>query len=446
MSQDYTTIRTEDQGLDGGNHHCLRVPAWSFIKRISFRFVFAYLLLYNLPFPINVLPGGYFLGLPWTWLWNAVVPWAGKVVFGVDITVFPNGSGDTTYNYVQIFCFFVLALFAALLWSLLDRKRGDYRVLHRWLHAHVRFVLALTMFSYGLAKVFMTQFGPPSPDKLLSTYGESSPMGLLWTFMGASTAYCVFTGLAECVSGILLTMRRTTLIGALLCMAVMTHVVMLNFCYDVPVKLYSSHLLAMAGFLVIPDIRRVLNVLLLNKATPPALMQPLFSFLPLHKSVLIVRSVGVVILAAAITFQNWQAAEQYGPSAPKSSLHGIWNVQKFEVDGKPVPPLLNDKSRWRRLVFSHPEAVTVHLINDQRSHYTAKIEEKDARFTLTKGPKDKSKWQAVFTMTRPQPDLLTLDGSFETRKLHLELKRQPESKSLLVSRGFHWINEYPFNQ
>jgi hypothetical protein len=64
-------------------------------------------------------------------------------------------------------------------------------------------------------------------------------MGLLWTFMGASAAYTIFTGLGELVGGLLLTTRRTALAGALVSAAVMTHVAVLNFCYDVPVKLFS---------------------------------------------------------------------------------------------------------------------------------------------------------------------------------------------------------------
>jgi hypothetical protein len=48
--------------------------------------------------------------------------------------------------------------------------------------------------------------------------------------------------------------------GALVSIGVMSPVVALNFCYDVPVKLYSSHLLAMKVFLILPDLRRLLNL------------------------------------------------------------------------------------------------------------------------------------------------------------------------------------------
>src|SRR5439155_147881 len=91
-------------------------PAWPQVGRIFFRFSFAYLLLYN-------VFGGNFQAL-WGWLWDPVVSAAGKHLFGVPIAA-PQvtGSGDRAYDYVQVFCFFVLAVVAAAGWTLLDRKR-----------------------------------------------------------------------------------------------------------------------------------------------------------------------------------------------------------------------------------------------------------------------------------------------------------------------------------
>src|SRR6185436_5234324 len=102
------------------------------------------------------------------------------------------------------------------------------------------------MLSYGIAKVLKLQFAAIGPIGLLRTYGEDSPMRLLWAFMGHSRPYNWFIGLSEVVGGVLLLFRRTTTLGALLLIAVMTNVVMLNLCYDVPVKLHASHLLIAA--------------------------------------------------------------------------------------------------------------------------------------------------------------------------------------------------------
>ena len=66
-------------------------------------------------------------------------------------------------------------------------------------------------------------------------------------------------GVVELLGGVLLTCRRTRLLGALVVLGVMANVVMLNFCYDVSVKLHSSHLLAMTLFVAAAGLRRLVD-------------------------------------------------------------------------------------------------------------------------------------------------------------------------------------------
>ena len=58
----------------------------------------------------------------------------------------------------------------------------------------MRFVLASALFGYGINKVFALQFPEPGLQRLTQDYGDSSPMGLMWTFMGASAPYTMFAG------------------------------------------------------------------------------------------------------------------------------------------------------------------------------------------------------------------------------------------------------------
>jgi hypothetical protein len=163
-------------------------PRWSFTLRLSFRFAFTYLVLYSFPYPLTAIPGVTFLSKWHTTLWNNIVVWTGTHVLHLTqpIQIALNGSGDRTYDYVQISLILVFALAAMLLWSLLDRKRKNYIYLHQWLRVYVRLVLGATLLSYGTSKVIKTQFPDPSLGVLLEPYGDSSPMGLLWTFMGYS--------------------------------------------------------------------------------------------------------------------------------------------------------------------------------------------------------------------------------------------------------------------
>src|SRR5438128_2067576 len=73
---------------------------WGLARRLAFRFGFVYVLLYCLPSPIEVVPGGEWVGEQWQKPWFAFVPWFAKHVLRMqrEITDFPAGSGDTTFN------------------------------------------------------------------------------------------------------------------------------------------------------------------------------------------------------------------------------------------------------------------------------------------------------------------------------------------------------------
>ena len=428
-------------------------PEWGPVKRMLFRFVFAYFLLYLFPFPLNVIPYVSAVAEPFEKLWDFLVTWVGLSVFGVEITVLPNGSGDTTWNYVQVFCCLVLALAAAGVWTVLDRKRPQSdRVnhgvnnerLHEGLRIYLRFALGLAMISYGAAKVFKAQFAGPTLDRLLQPFGESSPMGLLWTFMAASESYNVFTGLGEMLGGLLLTARRTTLLGALVCIAVMSNVVMLNFSYDVPVKLYSSHLLAMALFLTLPDLRRLVDFFVLDRGAKPAGVRPLFQRHGLHRGTLVLRTVLVAGFSVMALFGTWQATKTRGSRAPKAPFYGIWNVEEFESDGQIRPPLITDAGRWRRVVFDRPETLGVLSMSDSRERFVMALDPVKKTMALSK--RDDPKWKAILSYEQPSPGNLTLAGRVDGRKVRARLRRTDESGFLLLNRGFHWINEYPFNR
>ena len=164
------------------------------------------------------------------------------------VTVFTNGSGDTTFDYLFVLTIFLLSLIGAVVWTAIDRKRTSYKKLYFWLSLIVCYYLAFYMITYGLAKVFKSQFPFPGPARLLQPYGDSSPMGLAWTFMGYSKMYNLYTGGAEVLAGILLLFRKTRMLGSLVTVAVMSNIVAMNFSYDIPVKLFSTHLMLIEMF------------------------------------------------------------------------------------------------------------------------------------------------------------------------------------------------------
>jgi uncharacterized membrane protein YphA (DoxX/SURF4 family) len=397
---------------------------------------------------LSEVPGTSWIAQKYVGLWHAVCPWVGSHFFhlsGRPITYVPTGSGDTTLDYIENLLFLVVAAAAAFVWSTLDRKRPDYRDLQAWLRLLIRYTLAFTLFGYGFAKVFPLQFRTPGLQRLIEPYGDFSPMGALWWFMGTSAPYTIFAGFSEVLGGLLLLFRRTTTLGSLVAFGVLLNVVMLNFCYDVPVKLYSTNLLLMALYLASPDLRRLVDFFVRNRPTLPTdLAGPRFS----RRSVRIGAVVFQVLFVGYALYGNiaggWRSYQMTRLNPPRPALYGIWEVETFTRNGREVPPLVTDTTRWRRLIADFPGSIAVKTMDDKIRSYGADYSKTGNTLTLFEGADRSKGYKLVYT--RVDPEHLLLNGTMGGDALSLRLRRVDVSKFLLLNRGFHWINEMPLNR
>lgn len=371
-------------------------------------------------------------------LTNLAIPWIGHALLGLEgeISLQMTGSGDTTAEYVRLLLHVVLATCGAVAWTVLRGPRARYVKLLHWFTFALRVTVSMTMIGYGVAKLTGSQFSPPTEIRLFQDYGDSSPMGLLWTFMGHSTAYSAFTGLAEILGAVLLLSRRTTTLGAVVVVGVMANVVMLNFCYDVPVKLLSSRLLLWAVFLAALDGRR-LYALFANTGTVASRVQPpLFTKPKAHLAGQILKSLLALFLVLAAIIAPMMMA----PTDPSTtaSVRGVYEVTSFERDGVQVPPLVTDENRWHRVAIGDYDSFAVFGTDGVRRFYRAKLEGETLELTLLKGGDQKTE---AFAMTREESGEVRLVG--ETTSVTL---RAYEPEFLLRDRGFHWVQEAPFNR
>jgi hypothetical protein len=116
----------------------------------------------------------------------------------------------------------------------------------------------------------------------------------------------------------------------------------------------------------------------------------------------------------------------------------------MSIDGEPRPPLLTDNARWRRAIFDFPTRMAFQRMDDSMARYGAAIKVNDKTLALTKD--DDKDWKADFVFQRPAPEQLILDGLMDSHKVHMQLQLLDRRKFLLVNRGFHWIQELPFNR
>ncbi|HEX3128156.1 MAG TPA: hypothetical protein VH394_12570, partial [Thermoanaerobaculia bacterium] len=260
----------------------------------------------------------------------------------------------------------------------------------------------------------------------------------------ASYPYIIFTGAAEVLGGVLLATRRTTLPGALVCIGVMSNVVLLNLSYDVPVKLFSSHLLLMAVFLAVPDLRRLASLFVWNRRVPPAEQRPLFASRKANRAALVFRTVFILFIVAAAFHRSYTDKMEYEFPLYQQRLYGAWEVENFAVDGTVRPLLITDKTLWRRLVFEWPGTIGIQYAPETLVRgYELRPDPGPYAFTLCCEPEWKA---AAISWKRVAPDVLTVEASVNGQQIRGRFRRMGDSRFLLISRGFHWINEQPFNR
>lgn len=424
---------------------------WSLATRIGFRFAFSYLILYLSPGAVGArgptVEISNFYQRWWQHVWQVVVPWVGtNLHIQGDFRAVNNGSGDELYDYLLILCIVVLAAVATAVWSVLDRKRQNYRALYAWTRMFMRLVVGAAMIGYGLKKLFPAQFPEPQLATLIDPFGRMSPMGLLWNFMGTSRLYSLFGGLGETLGGVLLFVPRLTCLGALISFAMVSNVLALNLGYDVPRKIYSIHLLLMCMFLLLPDLRRLVNVLVLNRTAEPVQEAPLFADKQLNRAALLFQiAFGVLVVFIAGRDAYASVVKQSIQLPP--TIRGVWAVDGFVLDGVQHPPLLTDSARWQDVVFDGPDELVI-VDMDARQHAYPLRFDSDGR-SLTLSSADQPQWDAQLRIAELQGDRMTLEGRVDGHPVSAGLRRldlSDQERFLLVNRGFHWVNPFPLRK
>ncbi len=467
--------------------------SWGVAQRVMLRFVLLYILLYIIPFPL------YFLDE--LDAWNAIAGYFDSVViyvarhvlqFSQEVVRIDGGSGDTSYDYAQVATYLLVSGMGSTIWSLIDRQQRNYDELLYMLKVLVRGYLCFYLIGYGISKLPESQFKSPDANHLLQPYGESSPMRLAWVFFGYSPFFTLFTGFFEAIGGVFLLFRRTTLLGACIGASVTSVIVMVNFCFDVPVKLFSMHLFLMCVFVIVIDGKRFLNFFLLNRTvlpedfssvfhkkswqvaqvafkafivcSMPLLLIPIFAFKGEKYSttrrwslamdtvrVLLILIMGLYFWSATYSGRTILAA---GIPRPKYTMY---KVEQFVRNGAVVPLSKTDDTIWDMVVLSSGGSGQVRSMTGWVRHINIESKSPNDSDTLGKvygfGSGAMSyrisgevmMISGVCKWVNPDKPKSMLFRDVKADTIEVTLRRDT-SKLQLINRGFHWINEYPFNR
>jgi hypothetical protein len=412
-------------------------PARGMAQRFLDRFVLIAFGLYHLPLFLNNYPslgGGGFndTGLAVRWGHVFTVPgiWVARHLFHMTgpMTQARSGdNGDVGEEFARLLLSVVIGLVAASVWTAWDRARPRAGWVRETTRVMLRYSIALGIASYAVAKLIPMQFPALSPFTLEQRVGELRPMTLLWTFMEYSRPYAFFGGVMELVAVLLLCFRRTATLGAIVCVAVMSNVMMMNIAYDVPVKLYATMTVVSAAVLVLYDLPRLTAFFLTNRTAPPAEDSFFHQRIGLGtRWVIKVLAVGSVIVSSVAAMRPAIARR-----ASAEPMNGPWEVTSFTRNGVRVDSTA-DPSRWRRM-FIDANSVIIRLENDSVLG-CGRMGSTTLALSCARGRTGSLQWLR-------EGDILSLTGTFDGAPVQISAQRINPAQHRLLGSGFHVISD-----
>lgn len=421
---------------------------WPLWRNLAFRFCFTFLLLLIIPWVLSI-PGTNFIYQGYYQLTHWLVTLANDYVFHVrPQLVLPNGSGDTSYNWAELWLNLSMAITATIIWSFLDFRRSNYIKLNYWLCLAVRYYLAFFSIMYGIMKLFMLQMSFPNLSQLATPLGDFLPMRLSWMFIGYSGPYQFFSGCLETIAGLLLLYRRTTTLGVMLAAGVFLNVAMMNLSYDIPVKMFSLELLAGCLFLLANEAKRIVCFFFLDKPAPSC---SLYHYrLPkrwMRIAAIVTKSVIVPVVIITQSKDTWDYYKEVHKPKPWEPIASAQYLPEFTVINRDtIVANADDSLAWKDIIFMGDGLGSIKTSDGRfqqrygRGYFKYSFDTSRKLLEFQDAAGEYERVLVTFNYTLPDSNTIILEGSMGNDALLMRIKKTTHHYQL-TEKQFHWISE-----
>ncbi len=423
--------------------------AWPLWRKIAFRFFFIFLTLTISPWTwLDSIPGvGYVTQYYYSfmdWAVNA----ANKHFFHVREVLVPlNGSGDTSYGWAQLWLILSVSFMGCIIWSSVDFKRGNYSSSDYWLRVVVRYYIIIIALSYGIIKLFALQMTFPNLSQLATPLGDFLPMRLSWLFIGYSKPYEIFSGALEVLAALLLLNRKTITFGLIVATAVFLNIMVLNLCYDIPVKIFSMQIVFYCFFLLANDSKRLFRFFILNKGTTEDTSYNFaFSKRWMRITKIIFKSIFVVLILILPFYDTWEMSKEHD-NEPVSQIvkQGVYDVTLFVLNKDTIPLSMADTLRWKDVIFDKGDLGSVNCRDTvfrqryHRGYFIYSVNAAEHKIDIQKNQGDKD---LIFSLHYTIIDTNTMFVRTKIRTDSIQMKFvRSNRKFQLTEKQFHWLSE-----
>lgn len=250
-----------------------------------------------------------------------LLSWIGSILW-------PGNSIDTSIwsDSKSMYALVVLMTTIALMATTILHFR-NYRLSPKtryWFQAVIRYYIAYQLMHYGFNKVFKWQFFLPEPNIAYTNIGAVSRDLLYWSAIGSSYWYTVIAGGLEVLAGLCLVFGKSQRIGLMLSLVLLSNIVLVNFTFNISVKLFSLFLLTNVLALLSSHWLSI-KAFIQNKAVNVVHFKPQFKYHKRKEYVLTKTAIILILMVDSLWIYgktgNWNDDVQARPI-----LHGSYSV------------------------------------------------------------------------------------------------------------------------
>jgi len=320
-------------------------------QKFFWRFILLFLILYIVPYDLAFGFSEKFE--EWRW-WHKPIFWIGENLLGWEFDYEkPYVGWDSKFEVCRYIFIFLFGSLLSGLWMILDSyylKFNYEEKLVVFTQTFLRYRIAIVMLHYGLAKIFMYQFGTIDIDGLETTVGNSSPMGFMWNFLSFSEELQLFSGWLETIGAFLLLFRKTTFFGSFLLVVALSNVVLFDIAFSVSVTLYAIQLLLLTLVLLSNQFKGIYSYFILGKTTTAAKYRGFIDNLKYRKILVTLKSVLFVSLSVLYFKNSSEITERLVPNNYEW-FTGLYTIDTFVINGDTLNEIGAEK-KWKKLLFN----------------------------------------------------------------------------------------------
>lgn len=275
-------------------------------------------------------------------------------------------------SYVNWGVALLIGIFGGLLWTLIDRKPRNYRVLYYFLIVAVSYSMLIKLEGLTFSKVFPTQMPALAETQLNTHLGDFTHQKLYWIQLSFVHNYETFIGLAELAIMALLFFRKTRALGAAMALFMIGNIAIANHVYDGGIHLAAAFYALGGMFVLWRYIPEIWKLLVNEKDTAPQVYYYPFEkkwekyFRILFKTAVF----GLFFVGSAyLHWHNYKTDSYKVPSRPGlTDSKGVYQVSEFKVNNNVLACSPLDSIRWQTVTFEKWSTISFAVNNTFRIH------------------------------------------------------------------------------